>query len=53
MFSHLYLYKRKGDVRDWTMSRFARPNRLYDLRTDIEVTCPCGSSPSDKSSSLQ
>ena len=28
-------------IRDNNISFFARPRRLYDRKTDIELTCPC------------
>jgi hypothetical protein len=40
------------NVRDCTISFLARPSRRYDRRTDIDVTWPCGFSPSGRSSSL-
>ena len=28
-------------IRDNNISFFARPRRLYDRNTDMELTCPC------------
>ena len=39
-------------VRDCTISLFASPKRRYDRSTEIDVTCPCGSSSAVISSSL-
>ena len=30
-------------IRDNNISFFARPRRLYDRKTDMELTCPCTS----------